>query len=309
MTGDLLLTWMSETGEGRLRDLRGRVEWLARTHALRSDRRTVGRWLRDVSALGHAEVDWEADRWCVAPPVLSRLPRADGVAVLAGARRPEVLERLARTDLALTDHVLVRLGQLSLPRVTLAQFDSSSSLRSSAEEAGIHYVGCFPERFADSLPKVAVAARTAPPATTNDTLHRRTGPGPREWAPVSAAGSPFPDGLYRVELNGREEYRTVRFEQWYRCTLADGVWLEHARTGENCLRWRAEQGVGREDVGRLFVDFGAPLPPLQARVLTLCSGLPPQLNDAGETLAYRNVPRQIARRVAASLVQPLAEET
>lgn len=307
MTGDLLLTWMSETGGGRLRDLRSKAEWLGRTHGSDAGKRGVGRWLRDVSSLGHAEVDWAGDRWCVAPPVLARLPRADGVAVLVGARRPGLIS-LLEDRLAVTEHPFqAGSGHPSLPMAVFVQFDSLASLEVVAEQAGCEYVGCFAERLAGHLPEVALGAQTAPPAASNETLHRRTGPRPADWQPASAAAGSFADGLYRVEANGREEYRTVRSGDWYRSSLADGVWLEHHRTGESCLRWRPESGDGRQDVGTLYVDFGAPLPPLQSRVLTMCSGLPPHLSDAAQTLTYRNVPHRIAGQVAASLVHALVE--
>lgn len=306
MTGDLLLAWMSETGQGRLRDLRNRAEWLARTHGIEASKRSLGRWLRDTAALAHAEVDWAGDRWCVAPPVLVRLPQADGVAVLAGARRPGLVALLAQTDLAVTEHPpRADTAAPPLPTAVFVQFDSLGDLRASAEQANVTYVGCFAERFASHLPHVELGAMTAPPAATNDTLHRRTGPRPSDWQPTSAASKSFTDGLYRVEVNGREEFRTVRSGHWYRATLADAVWLEHERTEESCVRWRADDD-GRAEVGRLFVDFGAPLPPLQARVLTMCSGLPPRLSEAAQTLTYRNVPRRVAQQVAASLHQPLA---
>jgi hypothetical protein len=253
-------------------------------------------------------VDWSGDQWCVAPPVLARLPRADGVAILAGARRPGLLSLLAETDLAVTEHPLPSANDHpALPTAVFVQFDSLGSLRTSAEQAGLEYVGCFAERFAGHLPDVTLGAMTAPPAASNESLHRRIGPRSADWEAVSAAAKAFPDGLYRVEVNGREEYRTVRSGDWYRSPLADAVWLEHHRTGESCLRWRPEASDGREDVGRLYLDFGAPLPPLQSRVLTMCSGLPPRHSEAAQTLAYRNVPLRIAERVAASLIHPLVE--
>ncbi len=71
------------------------------------------------------------------------------------------------------------------------------------------------------------------------------------------------------------------------------------------MRWRPEPGPGREAVGTLFVDWGAPLPPLQARALVLCSGLVPRFSGMAETAIYRNVPRHVAQAVAASLYQDL----
>ena len=82
--GDLLFRWMSELGSGAIVDARSRIDWIARTANIEPRPHTSGRWLRDLSSLGHCEVDWDGGRWSVAPPALVRLPSAGGLAVVAG---------------------------------------------------------------------------------------------------------------------------------------------------------------------------------------------------------------------------------
>lgn len=85
MIGDLLLTWMSETGTGTISGFRSRAAWLTRTENLELRDKATDWWLNDISSLGHCEVDWKNDRWSIAPPTITQLPLADGLAVLAGA--------------------------------------------------------------------------------------------------------------------------------------------------------------------------------------------------------------------------------
>ena len=308
MSGELLLAWMSETGDGSIHDLRSRAEWLGQTRGRSLSRKAFGLWMRDLSALGHAEVDWLGGRWSVAPPAVVRLPRADGLAVLSGARRPGLVDALADTDVYVTQMPDEDDGSaLRLPVPVFVQFGYPAELREAAAATGVAYAGCFAHRGAAALRRIAIGDLAAPPAAHNDTLERRIGPRPNDWVKHSAMALEFPDGLYSFEANGRREHRTVRGGSWYRTALAEGTFLELARKGISCLSWRPEEGSGRGEVGTVFVDFGAPLPALQARVLTLCSGLPPRVSDKAENLAYRNVPRAVARAVAASLLQKIEE--
>ena len=306
MIGDLMLRWMSEIGEGSARNLRERLQWLARTADLQATRADTGRWLRDVSALGHAEVDWAQDRWAVTPAAVVRLPAADGVAVLTGSRRRSTISRLSATDLAVHEvSPEPAAAGIPVPTAVFVQFDSSAALADAAQEAGAAYGGCAAERLVARLRTIGPGAPAAPPAVANETLERRTGPGPRDWELIEARASAFPDGLYSLKINGRREFRTVQSGVWLRCDMSSGVFLELARLGQSAMRWRPESGHGREHVGTLFIDWGAPLPPLHARSLTLCSGLIPRFSGSAGTVIYRNVPHLVAKAVAGSLHQAL----
>jgi hypothetical protein len=77
------------------------------------------------------------------------------------------------------------------------------------------------------------------------------------------------------------------------------------RRGISALRWRRDSIRGR--TGHLFVDFGAPLPPLMQRAAVLCSGFAPRFAVGAQTVAYENIPMDLARRIASALQQRLDE--
>lgn len=305
--GDLLLRWMSETGSGSLADLRGRIDWICRTVSLHLPPAASGRWLRDLASLGHCEVDWSAGRWAIAPAALVRLPGGDGLAVLAGSRRP-------RTVTALTDYW----GGLDtarrerpqddvpLPMSLYVRFTAEADLVSASEAAKIDLAGLAAERIARALPRTRPSVRSASPAYTSR-LKRLHTTQPRQWEEVDAAvavSSPA-DGLYCEHVHGRWRYLYVENGVWLACDLSTGVFAELAARGESALRWRPDPARHGADAGTLFVDWGAPLPPLHSRSLVLCTGLPPRFGQTATTTIYENVPRGIAARVCESLGQPL----
>ena len=304
MVADVMLRWMSETGAGQLDVLRNQVRWIARTADLPAGRAAAGRWLRDVSALGHAEIDWEQGRWAVTGPAVARLPAADGMAVLAGSRRYGLVQALEAGDVAV--HYVTpdrRSWDIPVPVCLLVQFDTVAGLREAAAQAGAAYAGCAAERLAQVLPGPALGAVTAPPAAGNTTLERVTTSGAGVQFEPAQRGDE--DGLYRARLQGRRRGLYRENGTWYWCELAAGIFTDLGRRGISVIRWRPEDSAGRGGVGTAFVDWGAPLPILHARALVLCSGLPPQFHPAARTAAYSNVPLPVIEAVAASLHQRL----
>lgn len=304
--GDVLLRWMSEVGAGTTADLRARIDWIARTANIETRSYTSGRWLRDLSALGHCEVDWGRGRWAVAPPALVRLPSADGLAVVAGARR-------LRTVLALKEffgslHPARRdppPGEVPLPKTLYATFTRESDLSDAAKAADITFAGQSAHQIARSLSSTRPEALTGPPAFGAQ-LKILESMQPRSWQPARATQVSPADGLYSEQINGKLRYLTRRGGEWFACDLAIGIFAELARRKESAIRWRADPGREAADTGTVFVDWGAPLPPLQNRALVLCSGLPARFGTTAATAIYENVPRSVAVRVSTSLGQPLA---
>jgi hypothetical protein len=298
---DLALRWMSETGAGPVRDLRDRLAWLAHTADLAVPGTATGRWLRDLSALGHAEIDWPHDRWAVAPAVITPLPCSDGTAVLAGSRRAGLMERLQSTDVSvLTCRPDPATGDLPVPTAVLIQYDCTAGLQAAAADAGIRFSGCAARKLAQRLPPLRPGPEAPPPARGNATLERLD-----EGMSFVPAGADR-DGLYRLRLLGRSTYLQRRHGMWRHCDLAAGVFAEYARrSGISVMRWRPERTACDGPVGTVFVDWGAPLPPLHARALTLCSGLPPRFSSAARTATYTNIPADVAQAVARSLLQRL----
>jgi len=297
---DLMLRWMSETGAGSVRDLRERVIWLARTADLHIDGASAGRWLRDLSALAYTEVDWRNDRWAMGPPVVTRLPMSDGTAVLTGSRRAGLVEQIEASEVSVLHHQPASAaGDLPAPTSIFIQYDDVNGLREAAASVGATYAGCAALKLAERLPDVRLGPPAPPPASSNATVERLAEGDGIVFTPSGTDE----DGLYRLKLQGRLAHLYQLDGQWHHCGLAVGVFTDHARRGRSVIRWRGERQTDNGDVGTLFVDWGSPLPPLHARTLTLCSGLPPRLSAAARTAIYGNVPAAVATAVARSLSQ------
>ncbi len=296
---------MSETGSGSIADFRARAHWLARTEDIGLPARASGRWLRDMSSLGHCEVDWKSGIWAVAPAAVSRLPMADGLAVLIGARRPRLMRALRENGIWLEKASrAVPDGELPLPMTIYLPFESEVDLVAELQPVDLTYVGCAADRIARSLGPTAPVDIAAPPSRTNP-LERLIALYPKSWGPVRATETNAPDGLYREQVNGRWVYLFRIVGKWHACSLASGVFAELARQGHTALRWRPDVARAASDTGTVFVDWGASLPPLQSRAFALCSGLAPRFGSSAETVIFDNVPRSIAARVFTSLGQML----
>lgn len=306
--GDLLFRWMSELGSGAIVDARSRIDWIARTANIEPRPHASGRWLRDLSSLGHCEVDWDGGRWSVAPPALVRLPSAGGLAVVAGARRPRTMRALEDFSGWLpTARRVPTAGEVPLPITFYMPYTRESDLDDAADAAGLTLAGQSAERIARALRPTHPHVLTGPPAYGAQ-LKRLDSMHPRHWQSVSAAQDNHPDGLYSEQVNGRARHITRRDGAWFACDLSTGTFAELARRHESAMRWRGDTGREAAGTGTLFVDWGAPLPALHSRALVLCTGLPPRFGATATTAIYENVPRGVAARVCTSLGQTLATD-
>jgi hypothetical protein len=303
MIGDLLLTWISELGSGTIADFRSRAAWLARTENLELPDSATGRWLRDASSLGHCEVDWKHGRWSVAPPVITRLPLADGLAVLTGARRARAARVLEEAGVYF-EQARRPASEVEIPPPATILIPSmqTSDLEEAAAALGASFAGCAAAMIASMLRPMVPTLRAAPPAY--DSPFEQLGAfSPRVWVASSPRDSDPPDGLYREQVHGRWQHLVRRDAAWYAADLSTGLFAELGRLGDTVIRWRPDYQAAA--AGTTIIDWGAPLPPLHSRALVLCSGFAPRFGPAAETALYDNVPREIAANVATSLGQTL----
>ena len=302
MHAELLLTWMSEVGSGDIRDVRQRIAWAARVADRTTKPYETGRWLRDISALGHAEIDWTNGIWSVAPAAAALLPECGGTAVLTGSRRCGHIDRLEGLDVAV--HVerptAAYERPLPMPALVYLQADSIDDLRTALEDGGIKYVGDAARNITLGLNQIALGAPGASPPRSDDSIEHLS---PHAEAVRFNPGLPSSDGLCRITVHGRPSYRYRLDGAWYLTDHAVGILYDLAARGINVFRWRLERTSGSQEIGTVFVDQGAPLPPLQMRALVLCSGRPIEFGDNAHTAIYRNVPREIAQLVARSIRQ------
>ncbi|MBN3932558.1 hypothetical protein IQ279_23575 [Streptomyces verrucosisporus] len=305
--GGILLRWLSESRSGRASALRDGVRGQARAWGLELSEYADWDWMRKAAALGFIDVDLRADRWSVAPPVLTRLPHTDGLALLTGARTARISTRVEEAAREWMELIAVphrpEDGEAPLPDTLLFQYEDPRSPREAAELLGVRHVPCAALRLAELLPQAAPGPESAPPGgSTIGTLEKYE---PRLQRFVPAAGDDE-DGLYR--WRGADYARLTRVRRdgvFHTVDRETGIYLELARHRTGAMRWRPESGRGRAGVGRLFVDRYAPLPALHERAAVLCSGFPPSAGKQRQTRAYDNVPRTLAEAIAASLRQNL----
>ncbi|MFK0044739.1 hypothetical protein ACIQU4_11635 [Streptomyces sp. NPDC090741] len=310
-TGSLLLRWVSEQGAGSLSNIKQGMWWLAAKHGPDIEPGAAGRWLRDAVSLAYMDIDWRNRRWCAAPPVLTRLPQARGLAVLTGSRTAAFDARLARA----VQGGLLELLQvpsdrpprdIPLPPSLIIQFDDEEGLASWAAELGAAYMPCFALQGAGLLPPLRPGALTSAPEFGKPLeqydLDRR------EYRPVPR---PQGEGLYRLKRrDSKRVCQVLHAGEWHETSHEQGVYLvlESRSRAADVLRWLPEKDCGREGFGTLYVDYGYPLPDLQRRVAVMCCGLAPRINTQAENLAHDNVPYAVAAKIAESLGQHLGEK-
>lgn len=295
---DLLLEWVSERGEGSWGGFRAAYDWLQAGEDL-EPWETASVIARQMSALGHLEIDWRHFRWAASPPMLTLLPSAGAHALLTGGRTRELEDRLAlareeREDIFCLDPI----EQALAPSAVLIACEDERSMRDLASFLGIGSSYSVAEQLAavlpdlDSyLPGAEVAAAPTGYGVQLLGLERLA------WEDVEDEREP---GLYRHQA---PEGRRFRFLDEARVShevdLSIGAYAALRLTASGgWLKW-----FRRSLNGDLEVRLGAPLPTLHARAAALCSGLAPR--RSGNCLVYVNVPEEIATAIAGSLGQEL----
>jgi hypothetical protein len=181
------------------------------------------------------------------------------------------------------------------------QADSVAELEAAFGRTGVRYCGFAAAHIAEALSPLTLGSAAAPPAwaTTAERLVIRDG------MPFQS-GMPDGDGLCRIAVHGRPSYLYRSGRDWFHTDHAQGILWTLAERGIRVFRWRRERVSGDHEIGTVFVDQGAPLPPLQARALVLCSGVATRFGSTARTAIYKNVPRAVAERVARSIRQHLS---
>lgn len=295
---DLLLEWVSERGSGAWQAFRDAHAWI-RPDVDRQPWETASFAVRQLSALGHIEVDWRASIWAAPPPLLTVLPSAGAHALLTGGRTRELSDRLAeqlegRGDL----FGLPPIEQPLAPSALLIACEDERSVRSLASSLGIGFSHSVSSQLAEILPPLdsyLALARSAPAPKGYGIQAFEAGE--LQWVDVEDDDDP---GLYRYQSPAGLAFRLIDGEGVdFAVDLAIGVYACLSRSGHSRrLRW-----FRNSLNGELEVPLRAPLPTLQARAAVLCSGLAPQRR--GRTLVYVNVPERVARSIAVSLAQEL----
>jgi hypothetical protein len=301
MTGnyrDLLLEWMSERGSGRWQHFREAHAWVA-AEADREPWETASFTARQMSALGHIEIDWSASSWSAAPPVLTILPSAGAHALLTGGRTRQLSDRLEEElDRRVDVYGLPPIEQPFAPSALLIASDDERAVQSLAHDLGVEFSHSVSAQLAKALPPLDSylgLARSMPAPKGYGVQVLDTAE--LTWVDVEDDCEP---GLYRYQAPVGFSFRLIDVEErTFAVDLSVGVYAELARSCEaGRLKWfRSSLN------GELEAPLRAPLPTLHARAATLCSGLAPQRR--GRSLVYLNVPEDVAQAIAQSLGQSL----
>ncbi|MBB1039826.1 MULTISPECIES: hypothetical protein [unclassified Dietzia] len=302
MDADLLLAWMSETGSGDIDNLRSRITWLARNSDVNPKKYEVGRWMRELSALGHVELDWNSGRWAIAPPAAVLLPVSGGTVALTGLRRKGLIELLSETVAVHIERPNQTEGQLAPVSTILLQADSFGELISAVRSVGVSYVGNAAEKNADRLPPISLKTAAGPPAR-NDRVEKLSTDGALRFVTSRPSGN----GLYKIANYKKPIYRFYKMGRWYQCDFPTGVMFDRLEKGLKGFRFVRDRVSGDEEIGRLITDPGVQLPVLQARALYLCSAVPPEVSRVTGDSIFYNVPRSVAISVSKSVHQTLED--
>lgn len=302
MSYELLLSWISEKGEGTWADFKSTFDWLFPS----GEDPAAQAWIaaRDLAALGHIDIAWgEQMRWSAAPAVITMLPRSGGRALVTGSRTRWLRRRLEELAIEL-DLYVDEVPQQQGPSSLLLCCGSHQDAENIASQLGIAYTYSVAEQLAAMLPPLSawIAVSEPRPLTLGFEVERLDTTD-LQWYGCDTQQEP---GLYRCRTFSHHEYALHdALGGWRQVVREVGVY--------EVLRW---DGPGEElrydeQTGALRMVADAALPPLHARAATLASGRLPDRGwaDGYTRLRYWNVPRSVAERIASALGQRLIEVT
>jgi len=298
---ELFLEWLSERGSGRWPLFVAAHDWLFNAGRSQSEGIKATWTARTLSDLGHIEVDWQGERWSVTPSILTVLPTAGARSLLTGGRTRTLMRRLdEETSESVTDNIVfARHHQDEGPDAIFLVSRDETDIEELASRLGINYDYSAADSLSVALPSLDsyLAVSETTPAPTGYEVQRFDATSLR-W---STAGADVAPGLYAYEVYGPARQRVVtQSGMSHEVERAIGIYAELRRTSTQVLKWSAD------DVnGTLIVPGQAPLPNLQARAATACSGLAATFSKSSSTRRYVNVPLVIAERIAVSLDQTL----
>lgn len=291
--GDDLLRWASEAGSGSWERLRDACAYATQKHSLSKRPWTLA---SDLAALGHLDIDWRTRAWSIAPPALNLVPGLGLCIVLTGSR-PHYLDRHFEEATNDQDVYPFDVEQPPLPAARYAKCASVDVARRVADRLDAELVIDPARRLVDALvPVDEEPIEAAPEPSLEDAL--RFDPSTLEW---DAAHQRRP-GLYRIDLHGRPVHRRLdEFGSWWATDLPAGQFLTLEPRSEPVLRWRAGSA---SDPSCFEVRQELSLPVIVERAATVSSGLASE--RIGGWRKYRNVPRPLADRIGAALLQRVA---
>ena len=290
MDCDLLLSWMTHTGQGSWARFRSAVEELAGRDA---DLSNLRRSLRIVlSDLGFTDFFIEdSQQWRMLPPVLGGLSGQDGAAVLCGSRTPILVETLRTAAGSHGCEICVEKPQDCPTLIRMA--GGADQLSEVAKQAGTS--------FEPNLARVLAQELTPIPEMLENP---RKEAAPLNWkvrsfdfAACTWVDTLLPNSACEFTPRyGRPKYflhrrrgrllRASKRESLYAAAMFKGVRL-----------------IGYDPTAKeLKVPLFAPLPESYSRAACLCLGRPTEVSDG--QITYCGVPPDVAAVLAVAAGQP-----
>ena len=301
--GDELLQWASEAGSGKWETLRAAAGHVARKHGLR--RRP---WLiaRDLSLLGHLDIDWENQCWSIASPTMNVVPGLGLCVVLTGSRPYYLIQRFrdAANDRDVFDFTMRQpRNRDSAPTAIFAKCASLDVAKEVATRMGANFVFDPSTSLAASMPSLddQDPQRTSPPDFDLDT--EWFNPHQVEWKECESRDTPM-EGLYRQQLTERRRHLWYGAGKWSKIDLAYGQFRALRDAGQQVMEW-TEKAANGSMASRLEVHRHVRLPDVAERALTICDGRVPVVPDVSPTgyLRYSNVPERVCQSISQKLGQ------
>jgi hypothetical protein len=282
---DTLLEWASEVGSGSW------SSWKAACEALRVGPTTAA---QNLSALGHVEFDWIADRFACAPTSAVLIPRSSGCVIITGARPRGLGERLAQLcnddDQTFDAAFHPAAGQNRGPETWMIEIEMDD-LDEFAKVAELNFeIDAGRQILAAILPvRLATAAEPDRP----DARFPRQWLEPETLTPKANAEA-SEEGLWWVEEHRREIAFVRHAAEWYRVpTREHGPYLGYPDSSYMSYDLKPQTRA-------LRVFNRAPLPPLLARAATLQSGRLP-VADGRDHHTYFNIDQDLVERISECL--------
>lgn len=287
--GDIMLRWVSELETGTWAQFRQ----AAATCLAASDEFAYASTLaRRMSALGHLDIDWEAGRWSVAPPVVV-VARGMGMCAYLAGWRTGWFE--SRFELA-TDNLNIfplEQPQNGAPAAKYAKCGNIEAIEELSRELYARIVWDPSAQLADmvSLPRVCDLPLAATPFGEDEVemFDPQTG----RFSKVTTTTA---EGLYTYEVNGKPAYRLHIDSDWRVVDRATG--MLQVLQGLPLMRWH-KASADLTSARAVTIPVWLALPPVAERSLVSATGLLPI--HQGERRVFRNVSRDVAQRLSNAL--------
>lgn len=291
MDSDLLLYWMSSTGEASWDAFRRSVEELASPDIdLANLRRRLRVMLSDL-----AYIDFflgGTQRWRVLPATLGRLISKPDTALLYGGRTPTLISQVEAASTRNDCHVQYH-RDIDVPSIIHIS-GTARTLAHVAREAGLSYVDDVAGAWCQSLNSI--------PQLLESIVEERA---PINWRVRS----------YDLQSMTWVEGLLPRSACEYSPMYGRPVYFLHKRRGKLLRMSRREavyasatlQGVRLAeydpDTRTLSTSVHAPLPEMFTRVASVCAGRPGEVSEG--YINYKDVPPTIASVLLVAAGQPM----